>query len=704
MRARRHHFRSRSPAHSGVTVGGAPGGKYRSVVYARNTSLVVQRTSRQALALLEWMDDSRILLGTGWTDCEVADWQNTSGSNPLPKEVWQEVLNALDTAAQGAASTAAVSDLLLQTGREMALDALDTQILQLLIDYETCRPVEQLWDRMCDAGGEATCLRLDAHLIAMMLGKGEEDVAARLVATSALRLSGLLRVVPNFGVSVLPRLSFMARQPAGKTEDIRSALLGPKQTSSLALSDFEHLGADIDHMLALLRGALETRTKGIVVVLYGPPGTGKTELAKSIAEALGTPLHAVGEMDESGCEPTREERLGELQMAQRLLANAEPAILLFDEAEDLFGEANDLFSFLGSRRSHGSKAFMHRLIENGTAPMIWTTNSLAGFGPAMLRRMSACLELQVPPVAVRKRIWEQASAAEGVATDGAELGRLSRQLPAAPALARSAMRAARLAGGDPQTVRWALNGVCRAMNGGHSLPAAGQDADFDLNLVNADVDLVVLASRLAAPDAPRNVSLLLSGPSGSGKSAYARHLAERMGLEVVQKRGSDLLGKYVGETEKRIAGAFTEAAATGSFLIFDEADSLLGDRSGATRNWEVSQVNEMLTWMEMHPLPFCCTTNFVDRLDKAAMRRFLFKAGFRPLNPSQRAVAFERIFGLEPPSGLARLEQLTPADFTLVRKVAGIQGILSDSESLLAALEREQIARHGNAFHIGFGA
>ena len=48
--------------------------------------------------------------------------------------------------------------------------------------------------------------------------------------------------------------------------------------------------------------------------------------------------------------------------------------------------------------------------------------------------------------------------------------------------------------------------------------------------------------------------------------------------------------------------------------IFDEADSFLQDRSRAMRSWEISSVNEMLTWMENHPYPFVCTTNLMETL------------------------------------------------------------------------------------------
>lgn len=198
------------------------------------------------------------------------------------------------------------------------------------------------------------------------------------------------------------------------------------------------------------------------------------------------------------------------------------------------------------------------------------------------------------------------------------------------------------------------------------------------------------------------MSLLLSGPSGSGKSAFARHLAERMGCEVVEKRASDLLGQYVGETEKQIAAAFAEARQKGAFLIFDEADSLLGNRSGAQRNFEVSQVNEMLTWMEQHTLPFCCTTNLMDRIDPAAMRRFLIKARFTTLRPEQAVLAFERTFGFAPPAALTKFEGLTPSDFSLVYRKADLLGLLGDAAYILTALEVEHNAKFGAKATIGF--
>ena len=118
-----------------------------------------------------------------------------------------------------------------------------------------------------------------------------------------------------------------------------------------------------------------------------------------------------------------------------------------------------------------------------------------------------------------------------------------------------------------------------------------------------------------------------------------------MGLPVLQKRASDLLDPFVGGTEQNIAGAFAEAREAQAFLVFDEADSLLLERADAVRSWEISQVNEMLTWMEQHALPFACTTNLAERLDRASLRRFLVKLRFDWLTPAQARLAFRRFFG-----------------------------------------------------------
>jgi transitional endoplasmic reticulum ATPase len=114
-------------------------------------------------------------------------------------------------------------------------------------------------------------------------------------------------------------------------------------------------------------------------------------------------------------------------------------------------------------------------------------------------------------------------------------------------------------------------------------------------------------------------------------------------------------------------------------------------------------VNEMLTWMENHPLPFACTTNLVDQLDPATARRFSLKISFLPLSAQQREACFRRFFKAEPPSKLFALDQLTPGDFAVVAKRSKLLGIFQPGD-ILVELHREQSAKPNTRNPIGFCA
>ncbi|MDH3792075.1 MAG: ATP-binding protein, partial [Rhodospirillales bacterium] len=111
---------------------------------------------------------------------------------------------------------------------------------------------------------------------------------------------------------------------------------------------------------------------------------------------------------------------------------------------------------------------------------------------------------------------------------------------------------------------------------------------------------------------------------------------------------------------------------------------------------------EMLTWMETHPLPFCCTTNLVERLDRASLRRFTFKVRFDFLTPDQVALAFEIFFGLPAPGVVRTLANLTPGDFAVVRRKAAILGQAGDAPALVRMLEAESAAKPDASRPIGF--
>ena len=492
----------------------------------------------------------------------------------------------------------------------------------------------------------------------------------------------------------------MIRRDLTPAPDFYEQLLGSVAAAPLAWNAFAHLGRDAELAADVLAAALANRTPGISILLYGPPGTGKTSFAATLAARVGARLCSAGEADENGEEPKRAERLDGLCLAQRL-ATPGSTLLLFDEAEDVFIR----HGFATDASASGSRVFIHRLLESMPVPVIWTANNIGALGPAVLRRMTMCLELRMPNLATRTLLWRRLGDEHGVALRESDATRLARLVPAAPAVAATALKATALVGGGAETAQLIVEGVTRAVHGGRlPLPEPELDTQYDPALINADCDLVELEADLLHQDTSRAVSFLLAGPPGTGKSAWVRHLAGRMGLPVLQKRASDLLDPFVGGTEQNIARAFAEARDAGAFLVLDEADGMLLERAGAARSWEVTQVNEMLTWMETHPLPFACTTNMAQRLDRASLRRFLVKLRFGWLTVAQVRLAFRHFFGQPAPAELDGLRTLSAADFALVQRRAALRRAPTNPRALVRLLELECRERIGGRLPVGFGA
>jgi SpoVK/Ycf46/Vps4 family AAA+-type ATPase len=207
--------------------------------------------------------------------------------------------------------------------------------------------------------------------------------------------------------------------------------------------------------------------------------------------------------------------------------------------------------------------------------------------------------------------------------------------------------------------------------------------------------------------------LLLYGPPGTGKTELAHHVSRHLNRPLMSKRASDLMSSWVGETEKNMARMFREAAADGAVLLLDEADGFLQDRGQALRNWEVTEVNELMTQMEQFNGVFICTTNLIDRIDQAAFRRFGLKVRFDYLSTEQRWATFLHFFGSSV-SGLdaastatlrkriESMDRLTPGDFSAVQAQQEIRGNMAASD-IVEAIAEEYRLKPGSAKNaIGF--
>jgi transitional endoplasmic reticulum ATPase len=139
------------------------------------------------------------------------------------------------------------------------------------------------------------------------------------------------------------------------------------------------------------------------------------------------------------------------------------------------------------------------------------------------------------------------------------------------------------------------------------------------------------------------IALLFHGPPGTGKTALGNYLGDRLDNEVIIRRYSDLQSMWVGQGEKNIRDAFVEASREEAILIIDEADSMLFGRDRAERSYEITFTNEFLTQMEIFKGILICTTNRLNDLDSAAIRRFTYKIGFDYLTPEGNLTFYQKM-------------------------------------------------------------
>jgi ATPase family protein associated with various cellular activities (AAA)/winged helix domain-containing protein len=160
------------------------------------------------------------------------------------------------------------------------------------------------------------------------------------------------------------------------------------------------------------------------------------------------------------------------------------------------------------------------------------------------------------------------------------------------------------------------------------------------------------------------VTALFSGPSGVGKTLAAEVLAHELRLDIYRIDLSQVVSKYIGETEKNLRRVFDAADGGGVVLLFDEADAIFGKRTEVNDShdrYANIEVSYLLQRMETYRGLAVLTTNFKGAIDQAFMRRLRFIVNFPFPEVGERARIWQAVFPPElPREGLdfARLAQL----------------------------------------------
>lgn len=579
---------------------------------------------------------------------------------------------------------------------------LQEEIITVLFDAYENHALSDL----CDCLDE---LRFSSEeILSTLLNQPEEEICAALHAEdNGLLLIGLVKNEQTHRGSHCPELSYGLNGKLHKAmkkrhndrSDFLKCLVGKVEKDTLKWSDYDPIHKKRDLAASYLQHALSKGDDGVNLLIYGPPGTGKTEFGKTLAAQLKTSIYSVGEVAGEDSSSIGRQRLSCLSFAQNIVHKASGGLILFDEIEDLLQDPSPAFI---KPRAVDSKIYLNRLLEQNKTPTIWIANSPKWFGQSMLRRMGMVVEIGLPDRKASRVFWSRQAKVHELNFPDNEIQSLADRYEIPHSVIDRTICSAVDLKLDFQGTMGVLKEIAKVVD--YNRRAVSKDktdsvGGFSTDLINTSVLVDDFVSRIVTAPS-KQISFCFSGPPGTGKSEFVHYLAEKLDMEVLKKRTSDLLSMWVGGSEKNIADAFEQAADEEKFLLFDEADSLLRDRNLADKSWEVSQVNEMLTWMEDHPYPFACTTNLKDKLDRASMRRFLFKLDFEYLARHQIEGAYRHFFGGNTPDTILALETLTPADFALVAKKQAVLSTDSDPQFIADMLVHEVAAKEENPLRL----
>lgn len=588
-------------------------------------------------------------------------------------------------------------------------------IEQKLIGFCSVMNTDALLDDCCNQLGYIGFNRL-IRVLSILLDVPQNDLRVRLSAEGRLVQSGLIEANLRSGarnhMSDLLGFSnkdllFSVRHHKGSAIGLFQSAFRPAPDSLLRAEDFIHLCAPLNIARPYLQQVLDEKKPGVNILIYGPPGTGKSQLTRLLASELCAELYEIACTDNNGDPIDRRGRLCALRSAMCVLSQ-QKTLLVLDEIEDLFSGSSELAMLAGQERQKG---WINRMLEENPIPCFWLTNNIRALDNAYIRRFDLVLKLENPPRRQREGIILSAS---NNRLSKPLIDKLADHEQLMPAIITRAMSVASIQDQSTETnldttVEFLVNATLQAQG----FPRLGQGRMqalpefYSPDLANTDMPLDQLLGGLRNHGEAR---LCFYGPPGTGKTAFGHWLAQQLGKPLLTRRASDLISPYVGMTEQNFARAFEQANDDDAILLLDEVDSFLQDRRNARHSWEISAVNEMLTQMESYRGLFIATTNLMDNLDEAALRRFDLKISFGYLTADQIIQLLRqhlRQMSLKKPDSLKlaqllRQSCLTPGDFALVARRARFNPFTHANQVVDALLAESSLKSATNMRAIGF--
>jgi AAA+ superfamily predicted ATPase len=556
--------------------------------------------------------------------------------------------------AFAAALRAAPEPPLSRVARVFGLSPLDVELVGLLLAPELDHELERAYTFAID---DFTRKRPDIGFLARLVGLGDAALAdrvfARLDDRAPLRRHGVVTVaagdIPTAlrQVRLADRIVAFARGLDTIDELVRDTVYvaPPVPRDSVVMHG---------ELVAQIARSLDSAAGPPRVLLAGSEGTGRALIVQAL---LGEQQRAVVrvDLDAIAAQDRIAERVG---AALREAALRDAAAILDGAALD-----RDVPRVLAQAIADAADL---------AVPIVFTFRTSPGW---LARAVPQLVEIAVPPPTFRQRVdlWQRAlppplAAAEDLETVA------SRYAFTAGAIARAARRAAATARlRDPAAPRVTLDdlGEAARLMFSHRLGGMAQRIPTgftwdDLVLPKDTLDAVREVVRFArhrpylledwgfSKKLPygRGVSAILAGPPGTGKTMVAQLLAHELGYDLYRIDLSQIVNKYIGETEKNLARIFDEAETSHAVLFFDEADSLFAKRTevkSSNDRYANLEVNYLLQRMETYDGVTLLATNLEQGLDEAFKRRVRFSIQFEMPEEPERKRLWRSMFPPEVP-------------------------------------------------------
>jgi len=588
------------------------------------------------------------------------------------------------------------------------LDLTDVERKLLIFQLNRHRPgFSQLFDRLLDAD-DAT-----AVVLAAALNVGQREIASALADGATLVRSGLLGVQerPLHVDAVSTHLRATLTEAAERDDEFIRRFVKPL-TLSPSTSSLARLHADDEKILrGLVRLPLPTDL-GLHILVHGPHSVDKRDmLARMLRDEKVNGYAVVTKRIPTGDLPTW------VYLAQRHVQRTDPdavlvvdrahevlasrrmgALSFFDWEEGIPADEDERASDEGLTGARVRCAWISdrakRLSEHNLGAFLFHCEALPGSRAERRERITQLIADFGLSGGLERHLTKYSLLGEQQVRQAAELARLITQTEKSAGEMSNAER--------EQVIKRAVAQSQKVLGRDHTEGLRDSVTHYSLDHLNIEGRFTPRQIIGALRNRPKG-SLCFWGIPGAGKTQLAEYIAVELDMPILMRSASDLLSKWLGETEQQIAEMFADAEAEGALLFLDEADSFLRDRTLARAEWSVTQVNELLQKMERFEGVFIAATNLMDSIDAAAMRRFTWKLEFKALEPEQAWAMFctesefdpsadpERAQELKP--RLATITDLAPGDFATVKRQANMLGEQLSPEAWIDQLAAEAKAK-----------